>query len=293
MSHSLDINHYAFGELLELFDLDNENITIDELKRAKRRVLMTHPDKSKLPPEYFLFYKKAFEIIVRMYENVEKVSKKVEDQEYVADQSDLSNKEFRKNIQKIPQKDFHKTFHENFEKHAQKKIDTSKNDWFRNEESMYSDLAQNANQMGASFDRIKERQQQMIIHKEIAPMRHSSGNSYYDDDDNGEYVQCDPFSKLKFDDLRKVHKDETIFSTRESDMNNIQTFRSVDDYQRARDVTQVRPMERTNAERMMQEQEKLLHDKMREKQYSSELNVMRNTEMNKKVMANFLRIGGG
>ena len=50
MSHSLDINHYAFGELLELFDLDNENITIDELKRAKRRVLMTHPDKSKLPP---------------------------------------------------------------------------------------------------------------------------------------------------------------------------------------------------------------------------------------------------
>lgn len=293
MSHSLDINHYAFGELLELFDLDNENITIDELKRAKRRVLMTHPDKSKLPPEYFLFYKKAFEIIVRMYENVEKVSKKVEDQEYVADQSDLSNKEFRKNIQKIPQKDFHKTFHENFEKHAQKKIDTSKNDWFRNEESMYSDLAQNANQMGAAFDRIKERQQQMIIHKEIAPMRHSSGNSYYDDDDNGEYVQCDPFSKLKFDDLRKVHKDETIFSTRESDMNNIQTFRSVDDYQRARDVTQIRPMERTNAERMMQEQEKLLHDKMREKQYSSELNVMRNTEMNKKVMANFLRIGGG
>lgn len=293
MSHSLDINHYAFGELLELFDLDNENITIDELKRAKRRVLMTHPDKSKLPPEYFLFYKKAFEIIVRMYENVEKVSKKVEDQEYVADQSDLSNKEFRKNIQKIPQKDFHKTFHENFEKHAQKKIDTSKNDWFRNEDSMYSDLAQNANQMGAAFDRIKERQQQMIIHKEIAPMRHSSGNSYYDDDDNGEYVQCDPFSKLKFDDLRKVHKDETIFSTRESDMNNIQTFRSVDDYQRARDVTQIRPMERTNAERMMQEQEKLLHDKMREKQYSSELNVMRNTEMNKKVMANFLRIGGG
>ena len=158
---------------------------------------------------------------------------------------------------------------------------------------MYSDLAQNANQMGAAFDRIKERQQQMIIHKEIAPMRHSSGNSYYDDDDNGEYVQCDPFSKLKFDDLRKVHKDETIFSTRESDMNNIQTFRSVDDYQRARDVTQIRPMERTNAERMMQEQEKLLHDKMREKQYSSELNVMRNTEMNKKVMANFLRIGGG
>ena len=89
------------------------------------------------------------------------------------------------------------------------------------------------------------------------------------------------------------NQSEIIQTQMSSDMNNIQTFRSVDDYQRARDVTQIRPMERTNAERMMQEQEKLLHDKMREKQYSSELNVMRNTEMNKKVMANFLRIGGG
>ena len=29
---------------------------------------------------------------------------------------------------------------------------------------------------------------------------------------NDNYIDYDPFSKLKFDDLRRVHKDETIMS---------------------------------------------------------------------------------
>ena len=58
-THNLDIAMYSFKELLDLFNL-SYNISIDELKQAKKRVLMTHPDKSKLGPEYFLFYKKAY-----------------------------------------------------------------------------------------------------------------------------------------------------------------------------------------------------------------------------------------
>ena len=36
-------------------------MTLEQLKVAKKKVLMIHPDKSKLPAEYFLFYKKAFD----------------------------------------------------------------------------------------------------------------------------------------------------------------------------------------------------------------------------------------
>ena len=49
---------YSLKDILDLFDLDYD-INIDDLKRAKK-VLMTHPDKSRLDAKYFLFYKKSF-----------------------------------------------------------------------------------------------------------------------------------------------------------------------------------------------------------------------------------------
>ena len=57
--HNLNIHMYSLAEILNLFDLDYE-FDVEGLKRAKKKVLMLHPDKSKLDPEYFLFYKKAY-----------------------------------------------------------------------------------------------------------------------------------------------------------------------------------------------------------------------------------------
>ena len=60
-NHNLNIHMYNFQELLDLFNLQH-NFSLAELKQAKKVVLRTHPDKSKLPSEYFLFYKKSGEI---------------------------------------------------------------------------------------------------------------------------------------------------------------------------------------------------------------------------------------
>ena len=77
-THNLDIQSYSYYDIMELFDLSPDNVSLEDLKRAKKRVLMLHPDKSKLPKEYFLFYKKAFDVVLSMYSNVKKVSQKVE-----------------------------------------------------------------------------------------------------------------------------------------------------------------------------------------------------------------------
>ena len=50
--HNLNIHMYSLAEILNLFDLDYQ-FDIEGLKRAKKKVLMLHPDKSKLDPEYF------------------------------------------------------------------------------------------------------------------------------------------------------------------------------------------------------------------------------------------------
>jgi len=290
--HNLDIRSYSLYELLELFDLEVDNITVDSLKKAKKKVLMTHPDKSKMPKEYFLFYKKAFDVIFRMFENVQKVSQKVEDKDYIAECSDISSKEFQKSLNKISEKSFQKNFNELFEKHMKKDTNESKNEWFREEEALYNDSIKNTSQMGDALNRIKTQQQTLVKYNGVQPLQFSQGNNFYDDedDDNTAYISSDPFSKLKFDDLRKVHKDQTVFSVQESDFQNIPKYNSVGDYERARDTNNIRPMEKTQAMKMVEQQEALLQKRIKEKQYRSELQTIQYIDSNKQVMSNFLRL---
>ena len=55
MNVDLNIDNYELDDILKLFKI---RVDFDEsdLKRAKQIVLKTHPDKSKLSPDYFLFY---------------------------------------------------------------------------------------------------------------------------------------------------------------------------------------------------------------------------------------------
>lgn len=65
-SLDLNIDNYNLSDILSLFHLPtlfNE----DDLKRAKLAVLKTHPDKSQLPKEYFLFFTKAYRILHQIY----------------------------------------------------------------------------------------------------------------------------------------------------------------------------------------------------------------------------------
>jgi hypothetical protein len=300
--HNLQIETYSLEELLGLFHFTiDQNIDVDDLKRAKKTVLMMHPDKSKLPKEYFLFYKKALDMIVRLYDNVQKVSRSVEDTVYKGNDinavDEEHSKQFRKKLGEIPTEQFHKTFHSLFEKHAKKPVNQEKYAWFSSEEEspviQSTNTIHNANQINHEMDKIKQRQQEMTVYQDVRSMTHTSGNSFYqdndDDDDDGSYVECDPFSKLKFDDVRKVHRDQVVIGVRDSDFSQVPKYKNVDEYQRTRHVAgSVAPMEKTQAQHMIDEQERFLQNKIRNKQYHSEQTTMRNIEMNKQVMSNFL-----
>lgn len=291
--HDLDLQQYSLDEILQLFELDRREVTLDDIKRAKKKVLMMHPDKSKLPPKYFLFYKKAFDVVVRIYDNVVKVSQAVEDQEYVPEKGVVSSKRFQKSIDKLSQETFQEQFNTLFEQHMQKAVNPERNQWFTDETPLYEESIQNARQMGSALDKIKDQQKSLVRYSGVSPLHLGhSGNAFHEEDDcdQEEYVSSDPFSKLKYDDLRKVHKDQTVFSVRESDLQNVAQYRSVEDYERARDVRHVQPMERSSAQRLMEEQESLLQEKMRQKQYKSELATMRHANANQQVMATFLRL---
>jgi len=295
--YNLDIHMYSFEELLGLFDL-SYTISLEDMKRAKKKVLMTHPDKSKLESKYFLFYKKAFDIVVKFYENQNKQNQEITNQQqvYTAGQQHNDKQTTRalnKNINSMDKEKFNNTFNQLFDKNMVNKINTDKNNWFTNEDILYkNDEKVNSQNMGQMFDKIKDTQQGLVQYKGVENlfMNSNSGDSIYDDDNNDNYATCDPFSKLKFDDLRKVHKDQTVFNVSERDIHKVQQFSSVDHMMRERGKQPLNPMEKQEAERILSQQNSQYKEQMMQKEYADKLKTMQYEEKNKNVLATFMRI---
>jgi hypothetical protein len=290
---------YKLNEILDLFGLSYD-ISIDDLKRAKKVVLMTHPDKSKLNPEYFLFYKKAFDIIVQFYENQAKQNRPVpkEEMKYQTmnpngyDKS--SSNKIRNTINEMPTNEFQSRFNQLFEENMSSKPDVSKNDWFTKDDNIYK-VPENVNSknIGQVFQRFKEENSNTILakYRGVEYINTQSGSGYYDEEDNDQYVACDVFSKLKFDDLRKVHKDQTIFAVSENDYQKVPQFSSVDHYVRERSKDPMTPLEKNQAELMLSEQERQYRETMMKKEHAAKLKSMEYEQKNKTVLGNFMRLG--
>jgi hypothetical protein len=294
--HHLDIRDYSLNDIFALFKIPSKTkITVDHIKQAKKITLQMHPDKSRLPDSYFLFYKKAFEIIAAYYETQNKTSQVVPTEheikyEHLAE--DINEKEIAKQIQKrTAEKNFHKTFNDLFEENMREKIDPTKNDWFTKEEALFQDIGavKNVSQMNASLEKIKEKTNAMAVYRGVQMLNSGrNGTNLYGDED--EYISTDPFSKLKYEDLRKVHKDQTVFSISEKDVSKMKTYDSVDNYRKTREQGYA-PLEKVEAENILRNREKEMQEKIMQKQYQSDLQTLENIEKNKKIHATFLRIG--
>ena len=167
MDMDLDINNYELTDILNLFKIpvlfNDKN-----LRQAKVIVLQMHPDKSKLPKEYFLFFTKAYKMLYEIYkvrfpdekkykedkfsysavidrelnQNKTKTAYNAEDREY-----HKTEEEAYKKLQKMGSKDFNKWFNEKFEKFRMHddEHDGGYEDWFRNKNGNKGDGNDNDN----------------------------------------------------------------------------------------------------------------------------------------------------
>lgn len=288
MSHNLNIHDYNFQELLELFDIQGE-VNVESLKRAKKKVLMTHPDKSKLPNEYFLFYKKAYEMIYYCYENMIKQNKVLpQDSVYMPDNENSQIKgQITQHMEKTNNKEFQKQFNKLFEEHMSKKI-INKNEWFQNEDPLYeSTKGRNIND---AMEQMKNKQA-LIKRTDIANMRSSLGTDLYEDEHDDSYITCDPFSKLKFDDLRKVHKDETMININSNTIQNHmnKAHGSLDSLRNSRSEN-YNPLPKEEGQKMLSSMERKRELYLQQQQYQENLNSMKYEQKNKEIMGKFLHI---
>jgi len=301
-SHNLNIHMYSFEELLSLFNLSHHP-TVDDMKRAKKQVLMVHPDKSRLPPEYFLFYKKAFDVVVQYYESNNKQNQTIDENTTKYDPSTGSEmnksttQKITKSINEMPKESFQNKFNQLFEenmvnKEEQEKI-RQRNEWFSKNDPLYeiSETVSTKN-MGEVINNIKKTNTGIIKYEGVQEFSNNGfGTKLYDESDESQsYASCDPFSKLKFDDLRRVHKDQTVFSVSENDFEKVKQYTSVDHFVRERDSGEMTPLDKMEAEKMLAFREQKMKEQMSSREYQEKLRSMEYAEKNKKIMSSFLHL---
>lgn len=228
----MNIDNYELHDLLDLFHLDY-NFNEDDLKKTKKTVLMTHPDKSKLPKEYFLFFSAAYKIIYSIYEFRYKsikpnANENIKPNKYTSEK-DEEREILLTNLKKQP--NFNKIFNELFEKYSIKDNETEGGygDWLKSEEDL-DNTRTTMNEMNEKFELKKKKVQSIIVHKDVEEM--DSGNGHFElTRDKPEYYSSSLFSSLQYEDLKKAHVESVIPVTQE-DYQNRKKFRNVDEMQR-------------------------------------------------------------
>jgi hypothetical protein len=229
MELDLDINNYDFEDLKNLFNI-SEQFTEFELKNAYKQVLKTHPDKSGLDKEYFLFFSKAFKLLKQIYDYSHKKEECIKRQVYNNEQEE------DKNIKQIVNKnknvkEFNKKFNEIFEK---VKIEDGEQDngydeWFRSNNDMIETKATNVRDMNNEIEELKSRNREraLIVHNGIQDLAYNSGSYNLIREKPQEY-SSDVFSKLQYEDLKKAHT-ETVVPVTEEDYRNRKHFNNTND----------------------------------------------------------------
>lgn len=287
MSLNLNIQTYTFDELLDLFHL-SKDFTSEDLKLAKKQVLLTHPDKSNLSPEYFIFFKKAFEMVVKHYEEQNKQNIIVPDTQIDYTPLGSLNYGIQQIISKSSSSKLNKKFNEVFEKTMAVRPDPSQNEWFQSENPEMDYGKVNAENMGSIFQKIKQNSNGLVNYKGVDLYQPQTGMNLYDADTTA-YASSDIFGNLKYDDIRKVHKDQTVFAVSENDFQKVKQFHSVEEYKQTRN-SNVEPMTKSESETLLEKQKKEKEHELLKKQFDANLKTMEFEEKNKSILSYFLRL---
>jgi hypothetical protein len=285
---------YSLKELIEnIFHLKMP-LTVADLKEAKKIVVKMHPDKSGLDREYFLFYKRAFEMIVDFYKSENRQNQVItEDTTKYIPEGGENVGSVTTALGKMSAATFSKTFNKLFEENMAQKPDASRNQWFSETEAQYDIPSQtSAKNIEHVFETIKTTRlaNQLVARAdEVDTVESNIGTSLYEDDNGDTYISSDPFSKLKFEDLRKVHKDQTIFVVGTT-THNIPAQKTAEQFARERSQVALSPMEKAEAERVLAAKEAARQERLWAYHHNYNLRSLENEEKGKTVLSAFLQL---
>ncbi len=234
----LDLDNYDLDDILNLFKVDI-SLTEASLKRARNTALLTHPDRSRLPKEYFLFFMKAFRVLENVY-NYRARKSSTRPTTYSAE-VDHENARHLRALDGKSVKEFNAWFNEMFEKVrvCDADADTGYEDWLASEEGMENTKDVKLQDFGRELARRKRECRALIPATEVAESTANTGYSL-DRQPVADY-SSDIFRKLKYEDVRKAHT-QTVVPVTEDDLHSRPRFQSTEGLRAYRDKQDVRPI---------------------------------------------------
>lgn len=249
----LDINNYNLNDILGLFKL-SINIQEDDMKRAKKMVLMTHPDKSKLPPDVFLFYSKAYKILFYIYQFRKQNNNKSTDYAGYLDELKKDMVEQDKIKKFTKSNDFNKKFNEIFtsNKMHDDEYDKGYNDWFSSDEGINNVKIHNLTELNNAIETKKREARSLVRHKDFSPL--GSNSNYGLTREIPDSYGSDIFSKFQYEDLKKAHS-ESVIPVSQEDLLQRQQYLNVMELKSSRDLQNTNPMNSNDVKLFLKQQE--------------------------------------
>lgn len=260
--NNLDLNleHYSRNELFGLFGLKTINLTENLMKDCKKIVLKTHPDKCKLEPKYFLFFSSAYKKLYSIYEFQNKSSKKNNDtnEYYNTDNEILLNTIFEKNKTLKEPKNFNNWFNSQFEKHKlEDSIENGYGNWLKSDDDIVYIPNVNKTNMASEMEKRKKQVQQLTTYEGYSEQTASTFGGSSLMDYNSNFTSGSLFSSegIGYTDLRQAYV-ESVIPVTEDDYKKTIKFKSVDEYKRHRENTNIAPLSKEEATRQLFHQNK-------------------------------------
>jgi hypothetical protein len=268
-SKDLNIDNYDLNDILALFKIEAD-FDENDLKSAKKIVLKTHPDKSGLASEYFLFYSKAYKVLFSIWEFKNKSKKDITNTNYntntnTNNSDTFFDKQKKKTLDSFldkeglkDNKNFSKWFNTQFEKTKMDREDevTGYGNWLKSDEDIDEERNIHYSQIGEEIEKKKKQLQAVIVHEGINDLQSNyQGATNLADSVPGNY-SSDMFSNLKYEDLRKAHT-ETVIPVTMEDYNNVKKFRNVNEYNTFRNNQNVVPLSEIQANEYLSNKNKL------------------------------------
>ena len=221
----LDITNYSLEDLLSLFQMPM-NFTLQDMKRAKKTVLMTHPDKSGKPKEVFLFFSSAYKLLHNLYTFRNKADGSCSrPTEYSLNDEDHNPAlaAFSK------QDDFNKRFNELFEKYKDEyQEEEGHGDWLKSNDDMVEEV-HNRDQMNEAIAERKKTMRALVVKQDVQGLGSDWGSDLVSNGSSG--YSGNGSSVLQYDDLRKAYTESVVPVTEED---RRESYRSVDELVRSR-----------------------------------------------------------
>lgn len=232
-SVDLDIDNYNLDDILKLFNL-TYNFTEVDLKKAQRKALQTHPDKSGLASNYFIFFMKAYKLLGQIYFFRFNKGKKTS---YDTDM----DKEQRILLDNIDKNDFNRWFNVMFDrvKIKDNDQDSGYEDWLRSDADISEEKRVALSQFSTEFERRKKKCKELVVKRELLEMGEESGFNLLREKPTS--YASSVFSKLGYEDLKKAHTETVIPVTREDYLKRKPYQHNLESYRLHRDKQNIAP----------------------------------------------------